>query len=45
MYGISRQALHAHHLGFEHPVTEEPMSFDADLPADMQALLKALRGR
>jgi 23S rRNA pseudouridine1911/1915/1917 synthase len=42
---LDRQALHAHHLGFEHPVTEEPMSFDADLPADMQALLEALRGR
>lgn len=42
---LNRQALHAHHLGFEHPVTEEPMAFDADLPADMQALLDALKGR
>ncbi|HEY4343433.1 MAG TPA: RluA family pseudouridine synthase [Parvibaculum sp.] len=39
---LGRQALHAHHLGFEHPVTLEPLAFDAPLPADMQALLDAL---
>ena len=33
-----RQALHAVHLGFVHPVTEEFLSFDADLPADLVAL-------
>lgn len=39
---LGRQALHAHHLGFEHPVSHEILAFDADLPADMQALLDAL---
>ncbi|MCW5604192.1 MAG: RluA family pseudouridine synthase [Burkholderiales bacterium] len=41
---LGRQALHAHHLGFEHPVTGEKMSFDAELPADMRALVAALEG-
>ncbi|WP_370690655.1 RluA family pseudouridine synthase [Parvibaculum sp.] len=41
---LGRQALHAHHLGFEHPVTGEKMSFDAELPADMRALVEALEG-
>lgn len=39
---LGRQALHAHHLGFEHPVTHQQMSFDAPPPPDMQALLAAL---
>ncbi|MTD98776.1 RluA family pseudouridine synthase [Paracoccus sp. YIM 132242] len=38
-----RQALHAAHLGFDHPVTGQPLSFDSPLPPDMQALLDALR--
>lgn len=38
-----RQALHAAHLEFEHPVTGEMLAFDSPLPADMQALLDALR--
>lgn len=41
---LARQALHAHHLGFEHPVTGEKMSFDAELPADMRGLVAALEG-
>ncbi len=36
---FKRQALHARHLGFIHPVTKEHMSFDAPLPPDMQHLL------
>lgn len=39
---LGRQALHAHHLGFEHPVTGEQMSFNAPLPDDMAALVRAL---
>ena len=39
-----RQALHAARLGFEHPVTGRAMAFDAPLPADMAALLRALSG-
>ncbi|MBN2741563.1 MAG: RluA family pseudouridine synthase [Rhodobacteraceae bacterium] len=39
-----RQALHAATLGFIHPVTEEELSFEAPLPADMTALIETLRG-
>ncbi len=38
-----RQALHAATLGFRHPVTGARLSFAAPLPADMAALLAALR--
>ncbi|KQM40988.1 RluA family pseudouridine synthase [Sphingomonas sp. Leaf10] len=37
-----RQALHAAHLGFIHPVTKNALAFDSDLPADMQELLDHL---
>jgi 23S rRNA pseudouridine1911/1915/1917 synthase len=40
---IDRQALHAQLLGFRHPVTEENVTVEAPLPADMENLLKALR--
>ncbi len=39
-----RQALHAASLGFDHPLTGEPMDFDAPLPPDMAGLLVQLRG-
>ncbi|MBD3677148.1 MAG: RluA family pseudouridine synthase [Rhodobacteraceae bacterium] len=39
-----RQALHAATLGFEHPVSGEFLRFEAPIPADMQALIDALRG-
>ena len=39
---LGRQALHAELLGFEHPKTQEPMTFTAALPADMQAVLDVL---
>ena len=38
-----RQALHAATLGFVHPLSGEAMRFEADPPADMAALLAALR--
>ena len=38
-----RQALHAKTLGFEHPRTGERMSFDSEIPADMQALIEKWR--
>jgi 23S rRNA pseudouridine1911/1915/1917 synthase len=41
--GFRRQALHAERLEFVHPATGEPVAFEAPLPADMQALLAALR--
>ena len=37
-----RQALHAGHLGFEHPVTGEAMAFDAPAPQDMLGLIDEL---
>ncbi|MBM3607413.1 MAG: RluA family pseudouridine synthase [Alphaproteobacteria bacterium] len=39
---LGRQGLHAAVLGFDHPVSGEPLQFESQLPADMQALLKAL---
>ena len=33
--GLTRQALHATRLDFAHPVTGNPLQFDAELPADM----------
>ncbi len=38
-----RQALHAFLLGFEHPATGEEMRFESPLPADMAALVDALK--
>lgn len=38
-----RQALHAAELGFVHPVSGEALSFCAEMPDDMQALIRALR--
>lgn len=37
------QALHASHIEFTHPVTGEPLAFDAPLPAEMEELLRLLR--
>ena len=39
---FDRQALHAAVLGFEHPVTGDAMRFEAPIPEDMSALIKAL---
>jgi 23S rRNA pseudouridine1911/1915/1917 synthase len=39
--GLSRQALHAFRLAFVHPMTQEPMSFNAPVPADLAAGLLA----
>jgi 23S rRNA pseudouridine1911/1915/1917 synthase len=38
-----RQALHAAILGFQHPVTGQPLRFDAEMPDDMAGLVAALR--
>ena len=40
---ISRQALHAYHIVFDHPHTHERMSFEAPLPEDIQSAADALR--
>ncbi len=41
--GFKRQALHAETLEFQHPVSGETISNTAPVPADLQALLLALR--
>ena len=41
--GFRRQALHAERLAFEHPVTGEALAFTTERPADMTALIAALR--
>ncbi|WP_414650020.1 23S rRNA pseudouridine(1911/1915/1917) synthase RluD [Dokdonella sp.] len=41
--GFRRQALHAEKLEFAHPKTGKPVAVEAERPADMEALLVALR--
>lgn len=38
-----RQMLHAKTLGFVHPVTKEKMSFNSELPDDMQYIIEVMR--
>jgi len=40
---IPRQALHAKTLGFFHPHLKKAVSFNSDLPEDMQLLIKNLK--
>ncbi len=40
---LGRQALHAERLGLIHPVSGAPMEWQADVPADMAALIETLR--
>ncbi|HKI66409.1 MAG TPA: RluA family pseudouridine synthase [Solirubrobacterales bacterium] len=42
-HGLRRQFLHAHRLGFVHPLTGEALSFRSELPADLSAALRAAR--
>ncbi|RPE79500.1 23S rRNA pseudouridine(1911/1915/1917) synthase RluD [Vulcaniibacterium tengchongense] len=42
--GFKRQALHAEVLEFAHPVTGAPVRCSAPMPADLRALVQALRG-
>ena len=37
---ITRQALHAYHLEFDHPITHEPMVIEAGYPADISAAIE-----
>ena len=39
---LSRQALHAALLGFEHPLTGKPLLFESPLPPDMARLVATL---
>jgi 23S rRNA pseudouridine1911/1915/1917 synthase len=40
---LPRQALHAKTLGFIHPKTGKMMSFDSEIPQDMQACIEKWR--
>jgi 23S rRNA pseudouridine1911/1915/1917 synthase len=42
-YGLQRQFLHAHRLGFAHPQSGERLSFSSALPADLASALQAAR--
>jgi 23S rRNA pseudouridine1911/1915/1917 synthase len=40
---LPRQALHAKSLAFDHPVSGKRLSFDSELPADMQQVIERWR--
>lgn len=40
--GLERQALHAHRLGFTHPIDGRPLAFEATLAADLAAAWQQL---
>ena len=40
---LHRQALHAAELGFEHPKSGKPKTFESPLPLDMAEVIEALR--
>ena len=40
---LKRHFLHAHHLGFKHPVTEELVEFRSGLPADLASVVDLVR--
>ena len=42
-YGLGRQFLHAHRLGFTHPVSGERLEFSSELPAELSAVLAKAR--
>ncbi len=39
---FERQALHAYHLGFDHPISNKRMVFDIDIPEDFKNLIELL---
>ena len=43
LFALGRQALHASVLGFEHPITGEPLRLERQRPKDFARLVKALR--
>lgn len=43
LQNFKRQALHARVLGFIHPMTQERLHFESEIPQDMQELIAALR--
>ena len=43
-FGLSGQALHCLRLGFAHPLSGQPLEFQADLPADFLQARQAMAG-
>lgn len=43
--GVTRQMLHAHKLGFDHPITGKKMEFTAEIPQDMQKVINLIKPR
>ncbi len=41
---VGRHALHAHRIEFRHPITWEPLCFEAPLPPDIARAVEQLRG-
>ena len=39
---FNRQALHAYHLGFDHPISNKRMNFDIEIPEDFKNLIELL---
>ena len=39
---FERQALHAYHLGFNHPTSKKRMDFDIEIPEDFKNLIELL---
>ena len=39
---FERQALHAYHLGFDHPTSKKRMDFDIEIPEDFMNLIELL---
>mgnify|MGYP005664370193 FL=1 len=39
---FERQALHAYHLGFDHPTSKKRMDFDIEIPEDFNNLIELL---
>jgi 23S rRNA pseudouridine1911/1915/1917 synthase len=43
--GLTRQALHAIRLEFDHPVTGKRMKFEAELPEELVAAIERIKGK
>ena len=43
LQNLDRQFLHAGTLGFRHPITENEIEFNSNLPQDLNKLLKILK--
>jgi 23S rRNA pseudouridine1911/1915/1917 synthase len=43
LFSLARPALHAARIAFNHPATGERLTFEAPLPADLEAVLASLR--